>query len=67
MLMIMGVTPVEKVELTSYQLKGVAKVLFSQWKEEMAGDAGPLDYKKFKVFFLDRFFSLDMMEENVLN
>ncbi|WMV19434.1 hypothetical protein MTR67_012819, partial [Solanum verrucosum] len=54
-LMIMGVTPVEKEELTTYQLKSVASVWFNQWKEERTVDAGPLDWEKFKVAFLDRF------------
>ncbi|WMV58293.1 hypothetical protein MTR67_051678 [Solanum verrucosum] len=31
-LAIMGVTPVEKEELASYQLKGVSKIWFNQWK-----------------------------------
>ncbi|WMV46728.1 hypothetical protein MTR67_040113 [Solanum verrucosum] len=31
---IMGVSMVEKVELATYQLKGVAKVWFNQWKEK---------------------------------
>ncbi|WMV41736.1 hypothetical protein MTR67_035121 [Solanum verrucosum] len=38
-----GVTPVEKVELSAYKLKGVSQVWFNQWKEERAVDAGPLD------------------------
>uniref|UniRef100_M1DBT1 Gag-pol polyprotein n=1 Tax=Solanum tuberosum TaxID=4113 RepID=M1DBT1_SOLTU len=32
-LIIMGVTPLEKAELTTYQLKGVAQVWYNQWKE----------------------------------
>ncbi|WMV25054.1 hypothetical protein MTR67_018439 [Solanum verrucosum] len=32
-LAIMGVTPVEKVELDAYQLKGIAQVWHDQWKE----------------------------------
>ncbi|XP_049391569.1 uncharacterized protein LOC125855999 [Solanum stenotomum] len=31
-LAIVGVTPVEKSELTAYQLKGVAQILLNQWK-----------------------------------
>ncbi|XP_049372511.1 uncharacterized protein LOC125837430 [Solanum verrucosum] len=33
-LMIMGVTPVEKAEFAAYQLKGVSQVWFNQLKEE---------------------------------
>ncbi|WMV24244.1 hypothetical protein MTR67_017629 [Solanum verrucosum] len=31
-LMIMGVTLVEKAELAAYQLKGVAQIWYNQWK-----------------------------------
>ncbi|WMV46406.1 hypothetical protein MTR67_039791 [Solanum verrucosum] len=61
-LMIMGVTTVENVELVTYQLKGVAQIWFNQWKDGRPKDAGPLDWKKFKVAFLDRFFPLEMRE-----
>ncbi|WMV18942.1 hypothetical protein MTR67_012327 [Solanum verrucosum] len=57
-LMIMGVMPVEKANLASYQPKVVAQVWFNQWKEERAIDEGPLDLEKFKVTFLGRFFPL---------
>ncbi|WMV58979.1 hypothetical protein MTR67_052364 [Solanum verrucosum] len=65
-LMIMGVTSMEKAELAAYQLKGVAQIWFNQWKEERAVDVGPLDWEKFKVPFLDRFFPLEMREAKVL-
>ncbi|WMV25523.1 hypothetical protein MTR67_018908 [Solanum verrucosum] len=64
--MIVGVTPVEKVELTAYQLNGVAQVWFNQWKGERKVDVGPLDWEKFKVAFLDRFFPFEMREAKVL-
>ncbi|XP_049371080.1 uncharacterized protein LOC125836028 [Solanum verrucosum] len=35
---------------------------FSQWKEERAIDASPLDCEKFKGNFLEHFFSLEMRE-----
>ncbi|WMV51096.1 hypothetical protein MTR67_044481, partial [Solanum verrucosum] len=65
-LMIVCVTPVEMAELDAYQIKGVAQVWFNQWKEERAVDAGPLDWKKFKGAFLDRFFPLEIRDEKVL-
>lgn len=52
--------------MTAYQLKGGAQVWFNQWKEERAVDAGPLDWEKFKVAFLDRFFPLVIREAKVL-
>ncbi|WMV25569.1 hypothetical protein MTR67_018954 [Solanum verrucosum] len=64
-LMIMGVTLVEKVEFADFQLKSVSQVWFNQWKERKSVDAGPLDWKKFKVAFLDRFFTIEIMEANV--
>ncbi|WMV46733.1 hypothetical protein MTR67_040118 [Solanum verrucosum] len=42
---IMGITSLEKAELSAYQLKGVAKVWFNQWKEEREVDVGPLDWE----------------------
>ncbi|WMV54508.1 hypothetical protein MTR67_047893 [Solanum verrucosum] len=65
-LMIMGVTPIEKVELEAYQLKGVAQVWFNQLKEDRVVNKGPLDWEKFKVAFLDRFFPLEMREAKAL-
>ncbi|WMV49972.1 hypothetical protein MTR67_043357 [Solanum verrucosum] len=40
--------------------------MLNQWKEEKAIDAGPIDWEKFKVAFLDRFFSLDMREAKLV-
>jgi len=65
-LMIMRVTPIEKVELAAYQLKGVAQFWFNQWKEGRVVEAGPLDSENFKVAFLDKLFSLEMREAKVL-
>lgn len=62
----MGVTSVEKAKLDTYLLKGVAKVWFYQWKEGREINAGPLDWEKFKVAFLDGFFPLEMKEANLL-
>ncbi|KAK6780239.1 hypothetical protein RDI58_022423 [Solanum bulbocastanum] len=63
---IMVFSTVEKGELTTYQLKDVAKVWFNQWKEEMVVDAGPLDWNKFKGVFLDSFFPFEMREAKIL-
>ncbi|WMV49857.1 hypothetical protein MTR67_043242 [Solanum verrucosum] len=52
----MGVTMIEKVELATYQLKGVAEVWIEQWNEERVVDASPLDWEKFKVPFIDRYY-----------
>ncbi|KAH0736064.1 hypothetical protein KY285_011771 [Solanum tuberosum] len=65
-LMIMGVTSVEKTEFYAYQLKGVFQIWFNQCKEGRTIDAGPLDWEKFKVAFFDRFFPLKMNEAKVI-
>ena len=43
-LMIIGVTPVEKAELSSYLLKDVAQIFYNQLIEGWSEDLGPLDW-----------------------
>ncbi|WMV32945.1 hypothetical protein MTR67_026330 [Solanum verrucosum] len=64
-LMIMGVTSMKKVELVAYQLKDVAHVWFNQWKEERVVDTDHVNWEKFKVAFLYRFFPVEIMEEKI--
>lgn len=66
LLMLMRVTPVEKVELNHYKLKGIAEVLFNQWKEESVVNEGPLEREKVKVDFNFRFFPIENKETKVL-
>ncbi|WMV13628.1 hypothetical protein MTR67_007013 [Solanum verrucosum] len=61
----MGVTLVEKMELASYQLKGVAQVWYTQWKKNRPIRAGPTNWEVFKKAFLDRFFPREMREVKV--
>jgi len=63
---IMGVYTIEKTEFAAYQLKGVAQVLFEEWKWESDIDAGPVDWEKFKGAFIDHFFPLEMRDAKVL-
>ncbi|XP_049394763.1 uncharacterized protein LOC125859071 [Solanum stenotomum] len=49
-----GATPVEKAELDSYQLNGVAQVWFNQWKDTRPIGMGPIEWERFKSAFLDR-------------
>ncbi|KAH0781424.1 hypothetical protein KY290_001022 [Solanum tuberosum] len=65
-LMIMGVTPVEKAKLATCQHKGVAQVWYNQWKEERVVDVSPLDLEKCTITFLHRFFPVEMREAKVL-
>ncbi|XP_049345090.1 uncharacterized protein LOC125809515 [Solanum verrucosum] len=50
----MGVTPKEKAELASYQLKDVPQVWFEQWRDERPIKADPIDWGVFKTAFLER-------------
>ncbi|WMV18528.1 hypothetical protein MTR67_011913 [Solanum verrucosum] len=52
-LAIMGVTPLEKAKLAAYQLKGVAKVWYNQWKYGRPLGAVPIKWEMFKLAFLD--------------
>lgn len=65
-LIIIGLTLMEKVELATYQLKGVSQIWFKQWKEVMTENLSPLDWEKFKVSLIDRFFSLEMCKAKLL-
>ncbi|XP_055818539.1 uncharacterized protein LOC129887455 [Solanum dulcamara] len=62
---IMGVTLEEKAELAVYQLKCVAQLWYTQWKSEKV-DEGPVEWKAFKLTFLDHFFPLELREAKVL-
>ncbi|XP_049362573.1 uncharacterized protein LOC125827304 [Solanum verrucosum] len=66
MLDLVGVTPVKKVELASYQLKWVAQVQFNQWKKGRPVGIGPIEWEVFKSAFLDKLFPLEMRESLVL-
>ncbi|WMV24753.1 hypothetical protein MTR67_018138 [Solanum verrucosum] len=62
----MGVTSIEKVELASCQLNGVAQIRHDQWTETRQVGLGPIEWQGFKSAFLDRFFPLEMREASVL-
>ncbi|TMW93792.1 hypothetical protein EJD97_011157 [Solanum chilense] len=49
----MGVTPQEKEELPSYQLR-VSKIWYTQWKDNRKEESGPIEWKEFKEDFLAR-------------
>ncbi|XP_015167771.1 uncharacterized protein [Solanum tuberosum] len=61
----MGVTSIEKAKLTGYQLKDVAQVWFTQWKDNRAIRAGHITWEVFKKAFLDRFFPREKREAKV--
>lgn len=51
----MEVTSVKKAYLAASQLKGVALVLYDQWKDGRLVEMGPIEWKYFKLAFLDSF------------
>ena len=58
----MGVSSEEKDEISTYQLKYVAKIWYEQWKSERLVEAGPIDCEVFKEEFLDMFFPIELRE-----
>ena len=60
-----GVTSRDKEELSSYQLKDVAQVWYTQWKGNRQEESGPIEWEAFKDVFLGKYFPRDMMEVNM--
>jgi len=58
----MPVTGNDRVELASYQLKDVAHIWFTQWKENRGVDASHVTSECFTWAFLDRFFPRGLRE-----
>ena len=59
----MQVTWNYRVELASYQLKDVAHIWYTQWKENRGANATPITWECFSETFLDRFFPIKLREE----
>ncbi|KAH0784217.1 hypothetical protein KY290_003815 [Solanum tuberosum] len=59
---VMQVTGNEKVELASYQLKDVAHIWYTQWKENRGIDVTPITWDCFSETFLDNFFQRELRE-----
>ena len=51
-----------RVELASYQLKDVAHIWYTQWKENRGANATPITWECFSETFLDRFFPIELRE-----
>ncbi|WMV37238.1 hypothetical protein MTR67_030623 [Solanum verrucosum] len=51
---VMQVTGNDRVELASYQLKDVAHIWYTQWKENRGTDTVPITWECFSETFLDR-------------
>ena len=61
----MGATNTEKVELASYKLKDVALTLCKMWQDRRALGGVLVTLKLFKIAFLERFFPIEMREAKV--
>ncbi|KAH0661218.1 hypothetical protein KY284_026149 [Solanum tuberosum] len=59
---VMQVTGSDRVELALYQLKDVAHIWYTQWKENMGTDATHITWVCFSETFLDRFFPRELRE-----
>ena len=59
---VMQVTGIYRVELASYQLKDVAHIWYTQWKENRGANATPITSDCFSETFLDRFFPIELRE-----
>ena len=61
-LSVMRVTSSEKAELTSYQLREVDQVSYTQWKDNRPVESRPVEWKEFKEAFLGKYFPHKSME-----
>ena len=59
---VMQFTGNDQVELASYQLKDVAHIWYTQWKENRGANATPITSDCFSKTFLDRFFPIELRE-----
>ena len=60
---VMQVIGNDQVDLASYQLKDVAHIWYTQWKENRGANAAPVTWDCFSETFLDCFFPMEFTEE----
>ncbi|XP_069150253.1 uncharacterized protein [Solanum lycopersicum] len=66
----MGVTSMEKAELPLYQLRDVAQVWYTKWKDNRTVELGPIQWEEFKEAFLGKYFPherREVKEEEYIN
>lgn len=66
-LVAMGATYTEKVELSSYHLKDIAQTWCKMWQDSRALGGVPVRWELFKIAFLERFFPREMRESKVVS
>ena len=52
----------DRVKLASYQLKDVAHIWYTQWKDNRGANAAPITWDFISETFLDRFFPIELRE-----
>jgi len=62
---VMHVAESERVELVAYQLKGVARIWFDQWKQNRAEDAPIVSWVVFESALMGRFFPRELREAKI--
>ncbi|WMV59177.1 hypothetical protein MTR67_052562 [Solanum verrucosum] len=62
---IMHVADAERVELVAYQIKGVARIWFDQWKKNRVEGAPLVSWVVFEEAFLRNFFPRELREAKV--
>ena len=62
----MGLSTSEKVELSTYQLKNVAKIWYVQWRENRPLRGVPVTWEVFRKAFLYRILTREKREAKVV-
>ena len=52
----MGVTSTKKAELSSYQLRDVSQIWYTQWKDNRLEESVTIEWEEFNVAFLGEYF-----------
>ena len=60
-----GVTSREKAELASYQLRHVAQVWYTLWKDNRLVESDPIQWEEFNDTFLGKYFPHERSEVKV--
>ena len=61
----LGVTSSEKMKLDLYQLREVAQVWYTKWKDNRTVELGPIQWEEFKEAFLGMYFPRERREIKV--
>ena len=61
----LGVTSSEKTKLDLYQLREVAQVWYTQWKDKRPVESGPIEWEEFKEAFLRKHFPCERRKVKV--